>query len=301
MSIKFLKYSKVYFILSGILIIASIVSILFFGLKFGIEFTGGSIMELAFESERPSLESIQQTLSEFNLGEIVLQPVNDNEMILRMKEIDGQTHESVLLKLQEAYQTEEKSFEMIGPTIGAELKKKTINAIIMVLLAITLYITIAFRKVSWSAIRSWQYGIASLLALFHDIVIPLGVLAVLGKLYNIEITIPVIAALLTILGYSVHDTIVIFDRIRENLLKTRLNSFEETVDISLNQTLWRSISTVFTVLLVLFAVFFFGGQTLQSFSLTLIIGITSGAYSSIFLASPLLVAWAKLRQNKGRV
>jgi len=301
MSIKFLKYSKVYFILSGILIIASIASILFFGLKFGIEFTGGSIMELAFESERPSLESIQQTLSEFDLGEIVLQPVNDNEMILRMKEIDGQTHESVLLKLQEAYQTEEKSFEMIGPTIGAELKKKTINAIIMVLLAITLYITIAFRKVSWSAIRSWQYGIASLLALFHDIVIPLGVLAVLGKLYNIEITIPVIAALLTILGYSVHDTIVIFDRIRENLLKTRLNSFEETVDISLNQTLWRSISTVFTVLLVLFAVFFFGGQTLQSFSLTLIIGITSGAYSSIFLASPLLVAWAKLRQNKGRV
>jgi len=301
MSIKFLKYSKVYFILSGILIIASIVSILFFGLKFGIEFTGGSIMELAFESERPSLESIQQTLSEFNLGEIVLQPVNDNEMILRMKEIDGQTHESVLFKLQEAYRAEEKSFEMIGPTIGAELKRKTINATIMVLLAITLYITIAFRKVSWSAIRSWQYGIASLLALFHDIVIPLGVLAVLGKLYNIEITIPVIAALLTILGYSVHDTIVIFDRIRENLLKTRLNSFEETVDISLNQTLWRSISTVFTVLLVLFAVFFFGGQTLQSFSLTLIIGITSGAYSSIFLASPLLVAWAKLRQNKGRV
>ncbi|HXK31973.1 MAG TPA: protein translocase subunit SecF [Candidatus Paceibacterota bacterium] len=301
MSIKFLKYSKVYFVLSGILIVASLASVLIFGLKFGIEFTGGSIMELSFQEERPSLENIQQSLSEFDLGEIVLQPIGDNEMVLRMKEIDGETHENVFLKLQQTYQAEEKSFEMIGPTIGAELKQKTRNAIIMVLLAITLYITVAFRKVSWSAIRSWQYGVASLLALFHDVIIPLGVLAVLGKLYNIEITIPVIAALLTILGYSVHDTIVIFDRIRENLLKSRFKSFEETVDASLNQTLFRSISTVFTVLLVLFAIFFFGGQTLQSFSLTLIIGITSGAYSSIFVASPLLVAWAKWRQNKGRV
>ncbi len=301
MSIKFLKYSKVYFVLSGILIVASLASVLIFGLKFGIEFTGGSIMELSFQEERPSLENIQQSLSEFDLGEIVLQPIGDNEMVLRMKEIDGLTHESVLLKLQQTYQAEEKSFEMIGPTIGAELKQKTRNAIIMVLLAITLYITVAFRKVSWSAIRSWQYGVASLLALFHDVIIPLGVLAVLGKLYNVEITIPVIAALLTILGYSVHDTIVIFDRIRENLLKSRFKSFEETVDASLNQTLFRSISTVFTVLLVLFAIFFFGGQTLQSFSLTLIIGITSGAYSSIFVASPLLVAWARWRQNKGRV
>ncbi|MBL7142521.1 MAG: protein translocase subunit SecF [Candidatus Pacebacteria bacterium] len=301
MSIKFLKYSKVYFVLSGILIVASLASVLIFGLKFGIEFTGGSIMELSFQEERPSLENIQQSLSEFDLGEIVLQPIGDNEMVLRMKEIDRETHENVLFKLQQTYQAEEKSFEMIGPTIGAELKQKTRNAIIMVLLAITLYITVAFRKVSWSAIRSWQYGVASLLALFHDVIIPLGVLAVLGKLYNVEITIPVIAALLTILGYSVHDTIVIFDRIRENLLKSRFKSFEETVDASLNQTLFRSISTVFTVLLVLFAIFFFGGQTLQSFSLTLIIGITSGAYSSIFLASPLLVAWARWRQNKGKI
>jgi len=301
MLIEFVKYSKLYFVISGIMIVASIVCILVFGLKFGTEFTGGSIMELAFQEERPSLAILQQTLSEFDLGEIVMQPVDDNEMILRMKEIDSQTREGILLKLQESYQIEEKSFEMIGPTIGKELRQKTVNAIIMVLLAITLYITIAFYKVSWSAIRSWQYGIASLLALFHDIIIPLGVLAVLGKLYNIEITIPVIAALLTILGYSVHDTIIIFDRIRENLLKTRSKSFEEIVDISLNQTLWRSISTVLTVLFVLFAIFFLGGQTLQSFSLTLIIGLSSGAYSSIFIAGPLLVAWARWRQRKVRI
>ncbi len=301
MSIKFLKYSKLYFILSGILILASIVSICVFGLKFGIEFTGGSIMELSFQDERPSLENIQQNLSQFNLGEIIVQPMADNEMILKMKEIDETTHEKIILKLQEVSSFEEKSFEVIGPTIGTELKQKTKNAVILVLLAITLYITFAFRKVSWSAIRSWQYGIASLIALFHDVIIPLGVLAVLGELYNVEITIPVIAALLTILGYSVHDTIVIFDRIRENLLKTKFKSFEETVDASLNQTLLRSISTVFTVLLVLFAIFFFGGRTLQSFSLILIIGISSGAYSSIFVASPILVAWAKWKQNKGKV
>lgn len=297
MTIPFIKYSKVYYIFSGLLILGSIVSIFIFGLKSGIEFTGGSIIELSFQNERPSSEIIQQNLSEFNLGEVILQPMGQKEMLLRMKEIDEATHQKILSKLQGVSQFEEKRFEMIGPTIGGELEQKTKTAIILVLIAITFYITIAFRKASWSAIRSWQYGIASLIALFHDILIPLGILSILGKFYNIEITIPVIAALLTILGYSVHDTIVIFDRIRENLLRANFQSFEETVNSSLNQTLVRSISTVLTVLIVLFAIFFFGGQTLQSFSLTLIIGITSGAYSSIFIASPLLVTWLKWGQR----
>src|SRR3989338_4861881 len=139
---------------------------------------------------------------------------------------------------------------------------------------------------------SWKYGITSLIALFHDILIPLGVFSVLGKLYNVEVTIPIVAALLTIIGFSVHDTIVIFDRIRENILRRGMNSFGETVDLSLRQTIGRSISTVVTVLLVMVSLFFFGGQTLRYFSLALIIGITSGTYSSIFIASPLLVSWS---------
>ena len=164
-------------------------------------------------------------------------------------------------------------------------------------MAITLYIAFAFRKVS-RPVSSWKYGLTSLVALFHDVLVPIGVFSVLGRLYNVEITIPIIAALLTILGFSVHDTIVIFDRIRENILRRGGKSFEETVNWSLNQTIGRSISTVITVLLVLFAIFFLGGQTLRYFSLALIIGITSGAYSSIFIASPLLVTWQNWREKK---
>ena len=168
----------------------------------------------------------------------------------------------------------------------------------LALLAITLYIAFAFRKVS-RPIASWKYGITSLIALFHDILIPLGVFSLLGKFYNAEITIPIIAALLTILGFSVHDTIVIFDRIRENILRRGMAQFSETVDLSLNQTIGRSISTVCTVLLVMASLFFFGGQTLKYFSLALMIGVASGAYSSIFIASPLLVSWSRWKNHRG--
>ena len=160
------------------------------------------------------------------------------------------------------------------------------------MLAITLYIAFAFRKVS-KPVNSWKYGITSLIALFHDVLIPIGVFSILGHLFNVEITVPIIAALLTILGFSVHDTIVIFDRIRENILRRGMGQFEDTVNWSLTQTLGRSISTVVTVEFVLFALYFLGGETLKYFALALIIGITSGAYSSIFIASPLLVSWYK--------
>ena len=249
-------------------------------------------MEVGFQDLRPANEQIQNNLSQFNLGEIVVRPTENNGVILQFKGIDETVHQQILLKLSELSKVEERSFEYIGPSIGQELKQKTMLSMFLALLAITLYIAFAFRKVS-RPIASWKYGITSLIALFHDILIPLGVFAILGELYNIEITIPIIAALLTILGFSVHDTIVIFDRIRENILRKGMGQFEETVDWSLNQTFGRSISTVFTTLLVLFSIFFFGGQTLKYFSLALIIGITSGAYSSIFIAGPLLVSWHK--------
>ena len=164
-------------------------------------------------------------------------------------------------------------------------------------MAITLYIAFAFRKVS-KPVASWKYGITSLIALFHDVLIPIGVFSILGHFYNVEITVPIVAALLTILGFSVHDTIVIFDRIRENILRRGMGQFEDTVNWSLTQTLGRSISTVVTVEFVLISLFFFGGETLKYFALALIIGITSGAYSSIFIASPLLVSWYKWSNKK---
>lgn len=299
MNLLFTKYSKIYYIFSGILILASVISLCLFGLKFGIEFAGGSVVELEFEKERPSIEAIQKNLSEFNLGEMILQPIGEREIQLRLKAIDEESHQKILSKLRENFVFQEKSFTSIGPVIGKELTQKTKTAIILALLSITLYITFAFRKIS-RPVSSFEYGIASLIALFHDILIPLGIFSILGKFYSVEITIPIIAALLTILGFSVHDTIIIFDRIRENILKRSFMSFEETVNSSLNQTLGRSINTVLTVLIVLFAIFFFGGYTLKYFSLTLIIGITSGAYSSIFIASSLLVSWLKRKEKKRR-
>ncbi len=288
----FTKYSKIYYLFSGILIIAAIASLIVFGLKFGIEFTGGSNMEMEFTQKRPTNEEISKALSSFNLGDIVVQPTQDKGAVLKFKGVDEETHQKILTELQKLSPVQEKSFQFIGPSIGNELRNKTEIAIALALLAITLYIAFVFRKVSRPVV-SWKYGITSLVALFHDILIPLGVFSLLGKFYQAEITIPIVAALLTILGFSVHDTIVIFDRIRENILKKGMISFNETVDASLNQTIGRSISTVITVLLVMFALFFFGGETLKYFSLALIIGITSGAYSSIFIASPLLVSWQK--------
>ncbi len=296
MNFPFTKYSVIYYIFSGVLIIAAIASLIVFGLHFGIEFTGGSSMEVNFTNQRPANEVISKSLSSFDLGQIIVQPTGDKGAVLQFKGIDEATHQKVLAKLQSVAPLEEKSFQYIGPSIGQDLKNKTEIAIVLALVSITLYIAFAFRKVS-RPVASWKYGVTSLIALFHDVLIPLGVFSLLGKFYNIEITIPIIAALLTILGFSVHDTIVIFDRIRENILRRGMKQFNETVDWSLNQTIGRSISTVITVLLVMFSLFFFGGDTLRYFSLALIIGVTSGAYSSIFIASPLLVSW-NLRDEK---
>lgn len=289
--INFTKYRKIYYAISVLLVAASIFSVFYFGLKMGIEFTGGSLLELKF-SQPLSNQTIQEKLASLNLGEVLIQPAGENRVFLRLGQIDEAAHQSILQKLDNP---EELSFETIGPVVGGELKKQTVLAIILALLAITVYIALAFRKVS-GRVSSFQYGLASLIALFHDVLVPVGLFALLGKFYNIEITIPFVAALLTILGFSVHDTIVVFDRIRENQLKRSSLSFEEIVNQSLNQTLGRSLNTVLTVLLTLLALYFFGGQTIKEFTLALIIGITSGAYSSIFIASPLLVTWQKMKK-----
>jgi preprotein translocase subunit SecF len=301
MQVNFTKYSKFYYIFSGLLVIAAIVSLSMFGLKFGIEFVGGSNMEINFQTTqgvpRPSNEAIQGALKSFNLGEITVQPTGSTGAVLQFKGVDEATHQQILSELNKLTPVQEKSFQYIGPSVGQELRNKTELAIALALLAITLYIAFAFRKVS-RPVSSWKYSITSLLALFHNVLIPIGVFAILGKFYNVEITIPIVAALLTILGFSVHDTIVVFDRIRENILRRGMGQFEDTVNWSLTQTLGRSISTVLTVEFVLVSLYFFGGETLKYFALTLIIGITSGAYSSIFIASPLLVSWYKFNLKK---
>lgn len=296
MQVDFLKYRKIYYIISGSLPLAAVIFLFIFGLNFGIDFTGGSIMELSFE-ERPENQIIQDKLKDFNLGEITVQPAGEKEVILRFGEIPEAVHQEIILKLGEISQIEEKRFESIGPVIGRELRQKTIMLAILSIIALLIYIAVSFRKVG-RIVSGWQYGLVSITALSFDILVPIGIFACLGKFYNTQFTIPIVTALLTILGYAINDKIIIFDRIRENLLKNRsFESFQSLVNRSLNQTIIRSINTGACTLLVLFAIFFFGGETLRYFALTLIIGILAGTYSSLFLASPLLVIWVERKKK----
>jgi len=299
MHIPFIKHRKIFYLISVTVVGLSVVSLFVFGLKLGIDFTGGSSLEVEYEGERPSIQLIQEKLQELDSGKVVVQPVGEKGVILKTKSTSKDTYSEITEKLEELGKLNKESsqFEKIGPVIGRELKQKTKVVAILSLLAIVFYIAFAFRRVS-RPINSFAYGLTSLIALSHDVLIPLGVFSVLGKLYGIQITIPVITALLTVLGYSINNSVVVFDRVRENLLKFREQSFAFIINKSLNETLTRSINTSLTTLFVLLAIFFFGGETLKYFALALILGISCGTYSSIFLVTPLLVSYLGWREKR---
>ncbi|MCD6550411.1 protein translocase subunit SecF [bacterium] len=291
MEINFVKHKKLFFSLSGILVLASIIALILFGLRWGIDFVGGSIIEVDYKDINPNVQEIRSDLSRLDLQEFSVQPKGDKGIILRTQAISEEMHQKILDILKQKGDLEEARFELVGPIVGEEVRKKTVIVLILALLSIMFYVTFAFRKVSYP-VSSWQYGVATLIALFHDVLIPIGVFALLGKFYGVEITVPIVTALLTVFGYSVNDTVVIFDRIRENLIRTNL-PFQDVINKSLNETLSRSLSTSLTTLFVLFALFFLGSSALKYFSLALILGITLGTYSSICLASLLLLSWVK--------
>jgi preprotein translocase subunit SecF len=300
-----IKYRAAWFIISGLLIASSIVSLFVWGLKFGIDFTGGSIQEISWNVPRPDSSSIAAIYKDQGINDVEIQNSGANETIERFKDVSEDQHAKILSALESKFATkdvtgtkvlEEKSFSSIGPAIGNEMKTKSLYAVVMVLVAIILYVAWAFRKVS-RPVASWKYGVAAVIALFHDVFIPIGFFSVLGHFFGYEVDILFVTALMTVLGFSVHDTIVVFDRIRENLLK-RDGDFGEIVNFSVNQTFVRSINTSFTVMMVLLAVFFFGGASVHNFVLTLIIGVFFGTYSSIFIASPILVEWQKRGAKK---
>jgi len=285
---------KFFYAISGIFIVASVIALLLWGLKFGIDFKGGSILEVAYsDNKRPETNQIIDSLKPLKLNDLRISPIGDNGVNFRFRETDETTHQEIIRILKLNNNIEERRFSSIGPTIGTELKQKSIKAIIIVLFGISLYIAWAFRRVS-KPLSSWRYGVVTLAALFHDLIIPIGLFAFLGHFYSAEVDTNFIVALLVILGFSVHDTIVVFDRIRENLKRYASLDFMPLVNQSVNETLVRSISTSFTVLLTLLALYVFGGESLRYFILALMVGIFSGTYSSIFIASPLLVSWFKV-------
>ena len=296
----FIKYSKLYFIFSGTLIILSLFFIIHYGLNFGIDLTGGSSLNITFQSQSPPVRELRSDLSQFVKGPIYITAVDKKTMSIKCRDdISQGTQNKIKTALEKKYKIVPNStnFEWVGGIIGEETRTKSIKAILLSLIAIILYVAFAFRRVS-HPVSSVKYGLATVIALLHDVTIPMGVFAILGKFFGIQVTVPIITALLTVFGYSVNDTVVVFDRIRENLIKRVGTTFEETVDRSLNQTLVRSINTSFTTLLVLFALFYLGDVTLKYFSLALILGISAGTYSSIFLASPLLVYWSRKKYSK---
>lgn len=297
-----ISHKYIFLTFSALLVAGSLAAIIFWGVKPGIDFIGGSLLEIEYAKKRPSVEDIKKSLEMLEMGNITVQPTGDTGAILRFKNVEEAVHQKILASLKENHGEEntvvEKRFDAIGPTIGAELKRKSFWALGLAVLGIVIYISFAFRKVS-KPVSSWKYGVSAILALIHDVTIPTGVFALLGHFYQVEVDTLFITALLTILGFSVHDTIVVFDRIRENLRKLkREEPYETTVAKSISETITRSINTSLTVLLVLLAVFFWGGDTTKYFALALILGVTFGTYSSIFVASPLLVIWSGLTRKK---
>ena len=290
-----IKYKNLFFLLSAVLIVGSLWSLWHYGLKLGTDFTGGSIMEITYQGPRPEVETVRTNLAKLDLGPIAVQLAGDHDVIIRLKTLTEAEHVAVVETLPADANKQvptEKRFSSIGPTIGRELARRGILAIILVVVLIILFIAFAFRKVS-RPVSSWKYGVVAFIALLHDIIIPTGVFSYLGVVRGYEPDALFLTGLLTILGLSVHDTIVVFDRIRENLKKHVGLDFAETVGQSLSQTFSRSINTSLTIIFVLIILFIYGATATRDFSLLMAIGVLVGTYSSIFIASPLLVVWQK--------
>lgn len=280
--INLMKYKVWFFIASTLLIIPGIIFIFIGGLKFGIDFTGGALLEYKFE-QPVSKDDLDDFGSVVQSGE--------NTYLLRTPVVTHDELQNLKGKITEKFGTfEVRREENVGPTIGKELEQKALLALVISWVMIIFYITFAFRKVPKPA-SSFRFGVSAIVALIHDVLVLLGVFAILGYFWHVEIDTLFVTALLTVVGFSVHDTIVVFDRIRENLPKNLGKKFEHVVDISITQTLARSLNTSLTVVLVLTALLLFGGVTIKWFVVALLVGIISGTYSSIFNAAALLSWW----------
>ncbi|MBI2552656.1 protein translocase subunit SecF [Candidatus Uhrbacteria bacterium] len=289
---------KIWFSLSGALVGLSLLALLIWGLKPGIDFTGGSLLEVKFANDPPSArEELGALFETLTVGAPAVQQGEGQTLVLRFAPVTEEKHQEIIGKIRADFPgAEEARFSSIGPSVGKELFRKSLVAVFLVALMILGYLAWSFRKVS-RPIASWKYGLIVIVAFLHDVIIPLGLFSLLGYFKGWEVGSSFIAAILTILGYSIADTIVVLDRVRENLKRVR-GTFEEVVEVSVHQTITRSVNTSATTMMALLAIFFFGGASLRDFSLALLIGIFFGTYSSIFIAAPLLVTWYRWQNRR---
>lgn len=296
-----IKFRKVFYAISVIMIALSAYSVFVYGLNLGIDFKGGSILEVEY-SITPDTGVISQQVASLKIGTFSLRQTGDNGIILRTRTLTEPERVALTSEIVKGdVAASIKRFDSVGPVLGEELRNKAFMSMVYVILAIIIFITFVFRKVS-KPVASWKYGVVAIVALLHDVIVPVGVFAYLGHFQGVEIDSLFVTALLVILGFSIHDTIVVFDRTRENLHKNEKEkikkSYEEVVGNSISQTFTRSINTSLTTLISLAVLYYFGPETTKHFSLALLIGITVGTYSSIFIGSPLLVTLEKLQEKK---
>ncbi len=288
-----ITYKKFFISLSALFVLLSIVSVAVFGLPLGIDFKGGSQIQVSYTGERPMTASIVEEVGSAGIADAVVQPTGDKGVIIKTHTLTEAEKNEVIAALGSNTQVKEEGFTTIGPSVGAELKHKAVLSVILVLIAIILFVAYAFRKVS-RPVSSWKYGFAVIIALVHDIAIPLGAFALLGHFYGAELDTLFVVALLTTLALSIADTIVVFDRIREHLGSSRGSvPFPQLVGESLSETFVRSINTSLMVLVMVVTLAIVGPKSTQLFAIVLAIGMFFGTYSSIFLASPLLVVFAQ--------
>ncbi|MEI6400335.1 MAG: protein translocase subunit SecF [bacterium] len=294
-----IKYKKVFVLISVCLVAVSIALISIFGIPLGIDFKGGAMMQVSYDGTRPEIALVEQLVKESNVGTALIQPAGTNAYTIKTRDLSETERVGLLssLSVSNSVVVHQDSYTSIGPTVGKDLAHKALLAIILVSLAIIIFIAFAFRGVN-KPVSSWKYGLVAIITLIHDIIIPVGVFAVLAKEYGAEVDTLFVVALLTVLGLSISDTIVVFDRVRENLKFKKYSTFSETVGKSIEQAYVRSIATSLTVIMVLVALAIWGPVTTRIFAMMLAAGMFFGTYSSIFLASPLLVYFEKWQTKK---
>ena len=290
--INFMKYRWLYFLISAVIILPGIYHLIRFGLVPAIDFTGGTLLELRINSEELKIdeEKIREVAGKNEVEVATIQTTNQNSVILRMKPLESGIKEKLMASFSGVLgEVEEVRYESVGPTLGKELLNKTFIAAILATLAILSYVAYAFKNI--------RYGTAAVLALLHDLLVVVGTFAILGKYLGVEVDALFVTAVLTTMSFSVHDTIVVFDRIRETQKKKSNQPFENMINQALTETMTRSLNNSLTIIFMLLALFLMGGETTKWFVLALLIGIISGTYSSPFVATPILYTWHVLRRR----
>jgi len=290
---------RIFLTVSAVATVIGLISIVLFGFKLSIEFTGGSKLEVtSTDNKAIDVNRLKQVFVQQKINVVTITKNSEKDVTVRTDQITDAQKNQVLAKATDSkINIKEKSFDTLGPIIGAETRNNAFKAVGLAILAITLYIAFAFRTVS-KPVSSWKFGISAIVALVHDVLVVVGTFSLLGLFFGVEVDVLFITAVLTIMGFSVHDTIVVFDRIRENLIKNVRNlTFEQVVNQSFNETLARSLNTSLTVVLVLFALLLFGGASIKWFIVAFLVGIITGTYSSIFIASAVLIEWYDLNKR----